>query len=370
MTALIAPDLRERSDDDRAAVALGARRRRRSRSTHRWPSSRAGSPRWTGQPAEAQRWAGVVDAASFELAPVDGSASFDSARAMLRALMCTDGPERDAGRRELRGRPRSRSGACGGTPPSALSGEAHLLTGDVDRAAPLFAEASNVGADVWQHRQRSSSASPSSRCWPWTPANGRRLTSTSRSALAIDRRATGMHDYAIAVLAFAARPGWPCTGATSTRRAPPAGAGRCGPDRCARSRCRGWPCGSGCSSPRCTSRWPTPPTARHLLREIDDILRHRPNLGTLVDEVNEFRQTLRPRPCRAGTAGGPPLSPAELRLLPYLQTHLTDPRDRRAAVRVAQHRAAPRSARSTASSASRPAARRCSDATTIGLLGA
>ena len=26
-----------------------------------------------------------------------------------------------------------------------------------------------------------------------------------------------------------------------------------------------------------------------------------------------------------GTAGGPPLSPAELRLLPYLQTHLTVP---------------------------------------------
>ncbi len=33
-------------------------------------------------------------------------------------------------------------------------------------------------------------------------------------------------------------------------------------------------------------------TARHLLREIDDILLHRPGLGALVDEVAEFRELL------------------------------------------------------------------------------
>ena len=33
-------------------------------------------------------------------------------------------------------------------------------------------------------------------------------------------------------------------------------------------------------------------TARHLLREIDDIVLHRPALGTLVDEVSEFRTLL------------------------------------------------------------------------------
>ena len=47
----------------------------------------------TGQTAEAQRWAAIVDAASFDLVPADGSASFDSARAMLRAVMCAAGPE-------------------------------------------------------------------------------------------------------------------------------------------------------------------------------------------------------------------------------------------------------------------------------------
>ena len=48
---------------------------------------------FTGQTAEAQRWAAIVDAASFDLVPADGTASFDSARAMLRAVMCAAGPE-------------------------------------------------------------------------------------------------------------------------------------------------------------------------------------------------------------------------------------------------------------------------------------
>jgi LuxR family transcriptional regulator, maltose regulon positive regulatory protein len=63
-------------------------------------------------------------------------------------------------------------------------------------------------------------------------------------------------------------------------------------------------------------------TARHLLREIDDILAHRPGLGVLVDEAAELRRTLTSS-AQVAAAGGPPLSPAELRLLPYLQTHLT-----------------------------------------------
>ena len=47
----------------------------------------------TGQTAEAQRWAALADTASFDLIPVDGTASFSSSRAMLRATMCRDGPE-------------------------------------------------------------------------------------------------------------------------------------------------------------------------------------------------------------------------------------------------------------------------------------
>ena len=58
------------------------------------------------------------------------------------------------------------------------------------------------------------------------------------------------------------------------------------------------------------------------MREIDDILLHRPDLGVLVDEVPAFREILTAS-AQASEVGGAPLTPAELRLLPYLQTHLT-----------------------------------------------
>jgi len=61
---------------------------------------------------------------------------------------------------------------------------------------------------------------------------------------------------------------------------------------------------------------------RQLVREIDDILAHRPALGTLVDEVKDFRSVLASGAI-SQPAGTLPLTPAELRVLPYLQTHLT-----------------------------------------------
>ena len=63
-------------------------------------------------------------------------------------------------------------------------------------------------------------------------------------------------------------------------------------------------------------------TAHHLVREIDDVLLHRPALGVLVDQVADLRRVLSSG-ASVGATGGSPLTPAELRLLPYLQTHLT-----------------------------------------------
>jgi LuxR family maltose regulon positive regulatory protein len=64
-----------------------------------------------------------------------------------------------------------------------------------------------------------------------------------------------------------------------------------------------------------------PDTAGQLLREIDEVLVQRPLLGVLVDEVDQFRGRVESR--ATVTSGGPTLTPAELRVLPYLQTHLT-----------------------------------------------
>jgi len=64
--------------------------------------------------------------------------------------------------------------------------------------------------------------------------------------------------------------------------------------------------------------------ARTLMREIDDILKRRPGLGTLADEAEALRDRLA-RERRSSIAGSTALTAAELRILPMLSTHLSFP---------------------------------------------
>ena len=272
---------------------------------------------FTGQTAEAQRWAAIVEAASFDLVPADGTASFDSARAMFRAVLCAAGPEQmmtDA------------SFAVAQEPPwsvwrdTALCflAEAHLLTGDVDQASALFAESSTVAAatgntDSLVDSEAELAVLAMDR-GQWAEAAGH----VELALAAIDEYR--MHDYVTSVLAFAVAARLAVHNSdlkeanrqlTQAMRARPT----CTyvlPWLAVRARLQlakvYWARGDHT-------------TARHLLREIDDILLHRPDLGVLVDEVSELRKITSSPQLRA--TGGSPLSPAELRLLPYLQTHLT-----------------------------------------------
>ncbi len=61
--------------------------------------------------------------------------------------------------------------------------------------------------------------------------------------------------------------------------------------------------------------------ARTALREVHDILRVRPKLGVLAEQVRELRAQIAGTP--VGRIGASSLTAAELRLLPLLQTHLT-----------------------------------------------
>ena len=78
-------------------------------------------------------------------------------------------------------------------------------------------------------------------------------------------------------------------------------------------------------------------TAQHLISEIDDIRLHRSALGALDDEVSAFRRILRSR-TQTKVSGAHPMTAAELRLLPYLQTHLTFREIGESPVRVSQYR--------------------------------
>jgi LuxR family transcriptional regulator, maltose regulon positive regulatory protein len=64
--------------------------------------------------------------------------------------------------------------------------------------------------------------------------------------------------------------------------------------------------------------------ARTIMREIDEILTRRPDLGTLVREAEALRARLS-RQRRADSPGASALTMAELRVLPLLATHLTAP---------------------------------------------
>ncbi|HSU34282.1 MAG TPA: LuxR C-terminal-related transcriptional regulator [Propionibacteriaceae bacterium] len=272
----------------------------------------------TGQTADAQRWAAFVETASFDPVPMDGTASFNSARAMLRALMLAAGPQQMATDASL---------AATEEPPWSpwhavalcLSAEAHMLLGDAERATALFEETSTVAAALGNVSALVVSRSELAQL---AMEQGRWAAAAEHLELAFatvdDRR---LHDYSFSVLAFAA----------AARLAVHRG-DRQEVDRQLARAMR--------ARPLCTFAVPwvavrvrlqlarvyaaigDQSTAGHLLREIDDIVVHRPALGTLVDEIGELRATLT-KSMQRSPAGPTPLSPAELRLLPYLQTHLT-----------------------------------------------
>ena len=99
----------------------------------------------SGETADAQRMAAFLETASFDQMPVDGTASFDSARAMLRALMCPAGPHQMA---------TDATEAAAAEPPWSpwhavalcMCAEAQLLLGDTEQATALFEETCAVAA--------------------------------------------------------------------------------------------------------------------------------------------------------------------------------------------------------------------------------
>jgi LuxR family maltose regulon positive regulatory protein len=272
----------------------------------------------SGNPTEAARWASVLDRASYEGRPDDGSASFASARSMLRSVMCRSGPAEALADAEF---------AWAAEPSWSpwrdqallLLGEARLLVGDVAGAAAAFGE-SAVAASALGNAE--GLILSSAELALLSMDDGRWDDAAAHLTVALDAiEEWHLYDYATAVLAFtqAARLALHRGDLVAVRREL---------TRAMRAR------------PACTDAIPyvavrarlqlakvhwaiaDHATAHHLLREIDDVLLIRPDLGTLVDQVADFRRFMAASE-QQGEQGGPPLTPAELRLLPYLQTHLS-----------------------------------------------
>jgi LuxR family maltose regulon positive regulatory protein len=278
---------------------------------------------WTavlsGQAAEADRWSRAADAADFDGVPADGTASFASTRAMLRAAMCAGGPQQMLADAEL---------AVAAEPSwspwhdlaLSLVGEAHLLDGRMDAASAYFAQAS-------ERAQATGNADVKARCDThlaiMSMAHGRwddaSMLISGALALIEEHR---LEDYATSLLTFAA----------AARLMLQRGEARAAAHQLSRAM-RARPVSTFVMPTvavrlrihLATTYWSLgdASTARHLAHEIEDVLLQRPSLGVLVEQFASLRALVAAGD--AGAPGVPPLTPAELRLLPYLQTHLTLP---------------------------------------------
>lgn len=274
----------------------------------------------TGHPLDADRWAASVDTATHGGPPVDGTASFASARALLRALLCRRGPRQmfiDASFATSAEPPWSRWRAMA----LILSAEAQLLLGDRGRARRLFVETHSVAAVLGNVNNMILSAAELSLL---AMDDGRWQEARHHLDLAmITLEAEQLDDYVTSVMTFVAaarlavhdgdraEANRQLVRAMRTRPASTFAL----PYLAVRSRIQ---------LARVHASLADRTAARHLLHEIDDILRHRPDLGTVVAQVADLRKSLALNTDATMTAGTP-LSPAELRVLPYLQTHLTFP---------------------------------------------
>lgn len=269
-----------------------------------------------GRTAEAERWMTIVESISYDGVPGDGTASFDSSKAIFSAMLCQHGPDQMLADARL---------ALDEEPPWSLwrdtaldvCAQAHLLLGDREKAQELFEETSSLAEACGNTDNfvvaESELAILAMDRGAWDEAEqyaGRALDTVKELQ---------MHDYAISLIAFA----------SNARMALHRG----DRERAHRLLAEGMRARQFCTAAmpylavrgrlQLANVWlalADMSSANHLLREINDILHVRPMLGALVEEVDKFRARISSTSAHA--LGATPLTAAELRLLPFLQTHL------------------------------------------------
>ena len=270
-----------------------------------------------GRPVEAERWAEAAEHAGYEGTLPDGSPSIDSWRAVLRAMRCRRGVARMGADAGFAVRTLARMSPLR---PSALwlYALSRWLAGEVDEADDLLADVAEEGLELeaeevaaLAHGERAAVAIERGA---WVEAE-----EFASVALRVIRRSR-MGEYPTSAFAYA----------LAARVALHRGETAPAHELLARSqRLR----------PRLTYAAPyfavqtrlelarayvaivDAGGAETMLREIDALLRRQPDLGTLTGQADELRTRL--KTMRADAPGASTLTEAELRLLPYLATHLS-----------------------------------------------
>ena len=266
-----------------------------------------------GRPDAAEHLADIAERSTFDGDPGDGSASFKSSRAILRAVMARHGPE-DMFANASFAVAAEQPGSPWRTNALLMLGWAHLLLGDETAADVAFTDATEAGGMAgalvsWASR---ASLAMTRRDWSAAERYGRESSAIiaraqvghilpSLMTYAVTARIAIHHgDLARAreelVRAQLVRP-------LATHAAP-------------------WVAvGALLELARAYLAISDPAGARNVLSEAEAVARRRPDLGTLTASLAEMRQRL--SEVSSTLAGPSALTNAELRLLPILSTPLS-----------------------------------------------
>ena len=268
-----------------------------------------------GHAAAAERWAAAAEGGSYEGLLPDGSASIDGWRALLRAKLCRHGVTQMRADAEL-ALTLIPVGSLWRAPAQLLAGISHLLAGDLGVADDVLAEAVEVAQDTGATLAASVALAERALLaigrQDWQDAET--LVEQARSVIS----RAHLEDCATSIVVYAA----------AARVAIHQGDREQADQDLARARQL---------QPQATHALPYYAVqarleltraylalsdvagARTVIREVDDLLRWRPDLGILRDQANRLRSQL--DHLRGDAIGTSPLTTAELRLIPLLATY-------------------------------------------------
>jgi LuxR family transcriptional regulator, maltose regulon positive regulatory protein len=270
-----------------------------------------------GHTAAAERWADAAEGGSYEGLLPDGSASIDGWRALLRAKLCRHGVTQMRTDAEL-ALALIPVGSLWRAPAQLLLGISHLLAGDLGMADDLLAEAVEVaqdsGATVAVTVALAERALLAIGRQDWRGAEA--LVDQARSVVGtahLEACVTSVVVYAAAARVAIHH------GKLDQAEQDLARAQQLRPQ--ATHALPYYAVQARLELIRAYLALTDVAGARALLREVDGLLRWRPDLGTLPQQANQLRSQL--DHVRGDLIGAAPLTTAELRLLPLLATHLS-----------------------------------------------
>jgi LuxR family maltose regulon positive regulatory protein len=274
----------------------------------------------TGKAAEAERWARIAELGTTAASLPDGSPTTEPWLALLRAMLCRDGPDQMRADAELAVRTMA-AGSFFQAAATLYLAYAHLMAGDRDRADLLFedqvAQSRVVGAMIGACVAHAERALLAIGQGAWDRAG--RYLSQARSVA----QEAHLEEYPPVALVHAAAARVALhQGDLAKVRAELTCAQRLRPDLtyaipylAVQVRIE---------LARCHLALLDTAAARTLLREADEIFRRRPDLGVFVQQAGDLRAELAQVKGNF-VPGASALTAAELRLLPLLSTHLSFP---------------------------------------------